>query len=382
MSGDIDQEYFAGGIANDIITELSRIRLFFVIARTSSFAYKKQTVDIKQVARELGVRYLVEGSVRRSGERVRITAQLIDAETGNHIWAERYDREIKDIFVIQDEITLAVTKAIRPAVADAEQWRALRKPPEKLSAWEAYQRGLWHLLNFQQEDLPHARQFLKQAIEIDPMLASAYTAMASLYTTEGGTFGLLPFEEAALLAAERARKAVAIDPNDADAHGVLAFVLPNCREIKSALEHVERAISISPSCAIAHEAKGTILLFNKEPREARASLSLALELDPRAFQYARHQIGISFYFERDYERAVDVLRDMIADNPTFPTTYRWLAAAFGQLGRKDEAGEALKSAIERGSESFSRYTQQRPPWFQPDDFEHMLEGLCKAGWRG
>ena len=154
MSGDIDQEYFADGIANDIITELSRIRLFFVIARTSSFAYKKQTVDVKQVARELGVRYLVEGSVRRSGERVRITAQLIDAETGNHIWAERYDREIKDIFAIQDEITLAVTKAIRPAVADAEQWRALRKPPEKLSAWEAYQRGLWHLLNFQQEDLP------------------------------------------------------------------------------------------------------------------------------------------------------------------------------------------------------------------------------------
>ena len=350
MSGDIDQEYFADGIANDIIAELSRSRLFFVIARTSSFAYKKQAVDVKQVARELGVRYLVEGSVRRSGERVRITAQLIDAETGNHIWAQRYDRESKDIFVIQDEITLAVTKAIRPAVADAEQWRALRKPPEKLSAWEAYQRGLWHLLNFQQEDVPYARQFLRQAIEIDPTLASAYTAMAWLYTSESGTFGLRPFEETAPLAAEQARKAVAIDPNDADAHGLLAFVLPNCGEIKSALEHVERALSISPSCAIAHEAKGTILLFNKEPREARKSLSLALELDPRAFQYARNQIGISHYFERDYESAVDVLRSMIADNPRNPLTYRWLAAALGQLGRKDEAREALRTAIERGPE--------------------------------
>ena len=382
MSGDPDQEYFADGIANDIITELSRIRSFFVIARTSSFAYKKQTVDVKQVARELGVRYLVEGSVRRSGDRIRITAQLIDAQTGNHIWAEHYDRGIRDIFAIQDEITLAVTKAIGPAVADAEQWRALRKPPEKLSAWEAYQRGLWHLLNFKQEDVPHARQFLMQAIEIDPTLASAYTGLAWLYTSESGTFGLRSFEETAPLAAEQARKAVAIDPNDADAHGLLAFVLPNCGEIKSALEHVERALSISPSCAIAHEAKGTILLFNKKPREARTSLSVALELDPRAFQYARNQIGISFYFERDYEKAVDVPRSMIADNPTYPLTYRWLAAALGQLGRNDAAREALKMAIERWPESFSRYTQTRPPWFQPDDFEHMLEGLRKLGWRG
>jgi adenylate cyclase len=382
MSGDIDQEYFADGIANDVITELSRIRLFFVIARTSSFAYKKQTVDIKQVARELGVRYLVEGSVRRSGKQVRITAQLIDAETGNHIWAERYDRVIKDIFAIQDEITLAVTEAIRPAVADAEQRRALRKPPEKLSAWEAYQRGLWHLLNHQQEDLPLARQFLKQAIAIDPTLAPAYTAMALLYTVEAGTFGLLPFEEAALLAVEQARKAVAIEPNDADAHGLLAFVLNNCGEVKSALEHIEQALSISPSCAFAHEAKGTILLFNKEPREARASLSMALGLDPRTFQYARTQIGVSFYFERDYESAVEVLQGMIVDNPKNPMTYRVLAAALGQLGRKDEAGEALKVAIERWTESFNRYTQKCPPWQQPDDFEHMLDGLRKAGWQG
>jgi adenylate cyclase len=382
MSGDVDQEYFADGIADDIITELSRIRSFFVIARTSSFAYKRQAVDIKQVARELGVRYLVEGSVRRSGDRLRITAQLIDAETGNHIWAERYDREINDIFAIQDEITLAVTKAIRPAVADAEQWRALRKPPEKLSAWEAYQRGLWHLLNYKLEDLPHAREFLRRATEIDPTLASAYTALAWLFISESGTFGLRSFEEAALLAAEQARKAVATDPNDADAHGLLALVLSTCGEIRSASEHVERALLISPSCAIAHEAKGTILLFDKEPWKARKSLSLALELDPRALQYARNQIGISFYFEHDYGKAVDVLRSMVADNPSSPSTYRWLAAALGQLGRKDEAREALNTAIERRPESFSRYTQARPPWFKPDDFDHMLEGLRKAGWQG
>ena len=138
MSGDPEQEYFSDGIADDIITELSRSRSLFVIARNSSFTYKGRAVDVKQVARELGVRYVLEGSVRRSGGRVRVIAQLIDAETGNHIWAERYDRAIEDVFAVQDEITNAIVAAIRPAVADAEFQRALRKPPESLGAWEAY----------------------------------------------------------------------------------------------------------------------------------------------------------------------------------------------------------------------------------------------------
>ena len=143
MSGDPDQEYFSDGLAEDIITELSRSRSLFVIARNSSFTYKGHAVDVKQVARELGVRYVVEGSVRRSGGRVRVTAQLIDAETGNHIWAERYDRHIEEVFAVQDEITTAVANAIIPAISGLEQRRALRKRPENLGAWEAYQCGLW-----------------------------------------------------------------------------------------------------------------------------------------------------------------------------------------------------------------------------------------------
>ena len=145
MSGDPDQEYFSDGIADDIITELSHCRWFFVIARNSSFTYKGRAVHVKQVARDLGVRYILEGSVRRSGDRVRVTAQLIEAETGSHIWAERYDRSVNEVFAVQDEITTAVTTAILPAVTEAEQRRALRKPPESLGAWEAYQRGLWYL---------------------------------------------------------------------------------------------------------------------------------------------------------------------------------------------------------------------------------------------
>ena len=145
MSGDLEQEYFSDGIADDIITELSRIRWLFVIARNTSFTYKGHAIDVKQVGRELGVRYVLEGSVRRGGQRVRVNAQLIDAETGVHVWAERYDRDLSDVFAVQDEITLAVTRAIEPAVDNAELRRALRKPPASLGAWEAYQRGLWHL---------------------------------------------------------------------------------------------------------------------------------------------------------------------------------------------------------------------------------------------
>src|SRR5262249_30424210 len=144
MSGDPEQEFFADGIAEDIITTLSRYPSLFVIARNSSFTYKGRAVDVKQVGRELGVRYALEGSVRKAGNRIRVTAQLVEAEAGNHVWAERYDRELADIFAMQDEITEAVTIAIAPAVADAERQRAMRKPPGSLDAWAAYQRGLWH----------------------------------------------------------------------------------------------------------------------------------------------------------------------------------------------------------------------------------------------
>ena len=161
MSGDPEQEYFSDGIADDIITELSRMRGLFVIARNTSFTYKGHAIDVKQVGRELGVRYVLEGGVRRGGQRVRVTAQLIDVETGNHVWAERYDRDLTDVFAVQDEITTAVIRAIGPAVADAEQRRALRKPPESLGAWEAFQRGLWHLSHKRLEDAPHARSVLQ-----------------------------------------------------------------------------------------------------------------------------------------------------------------------------------------------------------------------------
>jgi adenylate cyclase len=186
MSADPDQEYFSDGVADDIITELSRDRSLFVIARNSSFTYRGRSVDVKQVGRELGVRYLLEGSVRRYADRVRVTAQLIDAIMGNHIWAERYDRDLADVFAVQDEIAGSVTRAVRPALTDAEQRRALRKPPESLGAWEAYQRGLWHYGKSKVTDNQEAMKFFERAITLDDTLASAYSHLALALFQEGG----------------------------------------------------------------------------------------------------------------------------------------------------------------------------------------------------
>jgi adenylate cyclase len=171
MSGDTEQEFFADGIAEDVITALSRYPSLFVIARNSSFTYKGRAVDVTQVGRELGVRYVLEGSMRKAANRIRLTAQLVEAETGKQVWAERYDRNLVDIFAVQDEITEAVTIAIAPAIADAELRRAVRKSPGSLDAWAAYQRGLWHVFKFSRDDDALAQKYFQRAVDIDPTFA-------------------------------------------------------------------------------------------------------------------------------------------------------------------------------------------------------------------
>ena len=347
MSGDLDQEYFSDGISEDIITELSHSRSLFVIARNSSFTYKGHAVDLKQVARELGVRYILEGSVRRNRDRVRVTAQLVDAETSNHLWAERYDRQLADIFAVQDEITVAVATAIQPAIADAELRRTLRKPPENLGAWEAYQRGLWHLAKANQADNARASNFFHRAIAIDATFAAAYSGLAFACRREGDIFATQTLDEAARLAEMWARKAVEIDSADADALAVLAFSTPYGNR-EERYERIARAIRVNPNSSRANGVKGAFLLFDGHPLEARESLLTALRLNPRDSNNAilRHQIAISYYFEREYAKAAEAARHAIAQHPEFPLTYRWLAAALGQLNRADEAGDALRKAIE------------------------------------
>jgi adenylate cyclase len=356
----------------------------FVIARNSSFAYKGNAINVKQIGWELGVRYVLEGSVRRGGERVRVNTQLIDAETGNHIWAERYDRDLADVFAVRDEITLAVTRAIGQAVDDAEQRRALRKPPTNLDAWEAYQQGRWYLSRFRSEDLAQAREFFNRALELDPTLAVAHTGLSLVLVREGAMHPSRPLPDALRLSGDEAQKALELDPTDADAHAVRAHAVGCFGDYSTGLDHIERALSLNPNCAMAYFFKGWLQIFSGTPAEGRDTTLRSIRLDPRRASYppVRNQIAMSYYLEGDYEMTAAEAARLITDRPDFAYAYRWLAAALGQLGRSDEARAALDKAFAIASEVFRLYVAQRVPWMRQIDYDHMLDGLRKAGWQG
>ena len=391
MSGDPEQEFVADGIAEDIITALSRYPSLFVIARNSSFTYKGHAVDLKQVGRELGVRYVLEGSVRRAANRIRVTAQLVEAETGNHVWAERYDRDLTDIFALQDEITEAVTIAIAPVIADAERQRAMRKPPGSLDAWAAYQRGLWHFGKFSANDNLADQKFFQQAIDLDPNFAGGYSGLAwalrhAVQVQRHATLGVLGRDMAENLTAAEAlaRRAVALDGNDAEARTRLGQILMARGVYQDALAEIERALAISPNLASAHGVLGAVLMWSGRPKEGRVALEHSIRLDPRQPNLALQlsQVAISFYLSGEYDAAVEEGRRAIRAYPDFPQTYRWHAAALGQLGWTAEATEALQKAITVAPALFEMHVHARPQFMRPEDHTHWLEGLRKAGWEG
>jgi adenylate cyclase len=378
MSSDPEQEFFADGIAEDVITALSRYPSLFVIARNSSFAYRGRAVDVKQIGRELGVRYVLEGSVRRAGDRIRVTVQLVEAETGKHVWAEHYDRDLAGIFAVQDEITEAVTIAIMPAIADAERKRAMRKPPESLDAWGAYQRGLWHFDKATPDDNAVAEKFFQQAIDLDASFAGGYKGLAAAQENAADFQGRgLP--EAMRSAEVLARRAVALDGADAEARSILSIVLRRRGDYAGGLSEAERALTLSPNLAGAHAARGAALIFSGRPREGVAALERSIRLDPRQSATRLNHIALALYFSGEYEAAIEAANRAIRAYPDFPNTYRWLAAALGQLGLIEEAREALRKAIATAPAAFDMYVRGRVPWMRSEDHTHMLEGLRKAG---
>jgi adenylate cyclase len=382
MSGDPGQEYFADGIAEDVITALSRYPSLFVIARNSYFTYKGRAVDVKQVGRELGVRYVLEGGLRRAGNRIRVTAQLVEAETGKHVWAERYDRDLADIFAVQDEIAEAVTIAIAPAIAAAEQQRAMRKPPESLDAWGAYQRGLWHLSKASAEDNALAEEFFQRAINLDPIFAGGYTGLAAALHRAGVMFHTRNLAEALSLAGALARHAVAVDGGDAEARARLAIALHSQGDHEGAQAEAERALTISPNLADAHGALGVVLTFSGRPKEGLAALKTCIRLDPRApsLVFRLFQIALALYFCREYAAAAEAATQAIRSYPDRPASHRVLVAALGQMGRTEEAKEAREKAIAIAPAVFDAYVHWYYPGVRPEDHAHMIEGLRKAEW--
>jgi adenylate cyclase len=383
MSGDPEQEYFVDGMVEDIITALSRMRWLFVIARNSSFVYKGRAVDLKQVGRELGVRYVLEGSVRRGGERVRVSAQLIDAEAGTHVWAERYDRNFTDVFAVQDEITTAVALAIGPAVVDAEQQRARRKTPDNLGAWDSYMRGLWHLARLDTAENDQARRLFERAVELDPNLSQAYQGLAYSYLDEIRVFGTRSWAETRIIAEPLARRAVALDPNDASAHAVLGWVLETVGDHEAALDRAKRALELNANCADAYRLKGLSLVFSGRHHDGCQTLLTHLRLNPRdpANWRAFRAIAMARYLLGDYAGAVEADRRAMQENLNQRISHRWLVAALGQLGRITEAQNVVSDLLSTVPPGwFEQRWGRRPPWMREEDHARLLEGLRKVGW--
>jgi adenylate cyclase len=329
------------------------------------------------------VRYVLEGSLRKGGNRIRVTAQLVEAEIGNHVWAERYDRDLNDIFAVQDEITEAVTTAIAPTIAEAERQRAMRKPPESLDAWGAYQRGLWHLSTGSAQDNVLAEKFFQRAIDLDPLFAGGYTGLAWALNQAWGLFRTRSYAEGQSAEEAAARRAVALDGGDGEARSRLSFALIWRGDHQGARAEAERALAITPNLASAHGALGVALAYSARPKEGLAALETCIRLDPRQpnLRGRLSQVAIALYFCREYEAAVEAAKRAIRSFPDYSAPYRWLTASLGQLCRSEEAKEALERAIAVTPASFDMVVRNRSPAMRPEDHAHYLDGLRKAGWR-
>ena len=381
MSDDLNQEYLADGVAESLITELSRSRSLLVIARSSSFTYRGRSVGIRRVARELGVQYVVEGSMQRSGDRIRITAQLIDARTSRHIWAERFDRDLTNLFATQDEIAQAIVVAIDPAISHVERRRALQKPPGTLTAWEAWQRALWHWSKG--SDLSTRLMFLQRTLELDPEFAPAHAMLVWLYLSEATRGAGRALEDSVRLAEAEARTALDLDPHSSLAHAALAWVWDHQGNAEAALAEANTAINLNSNDPQGHLIKGHVLVMSGRIAEAQESLAMALRLDPRGptAPAAMHNRAEGYYLARDYDAAEAATRQSIREYPDHPRAYVWRAAVLGQLGHW-EARAALDKAMSVAPGYLKYKTSDRAPYMREEDHEHFLDGLRKAGWQG
>jgi TolB-like protein/Flp pilus assembly protein TadD len=380
MSGDPEQEYFSDGISEDIITALSKLRWFFVIARNSSFIYKGKSVHMKQVAEELGVGYVVEGSVRKGGDRVRITAQLNDVATGSHIWAERYDRALADVFAVQDEITEAIVAAIEPQLYAAENFRAQRKPPNSMDAWDLVVRALSHYWLLTRQDNVVAQALLEKAIAIDPNYGQALGVLGASYTFSAH-MGWADMAMAAPIAERAALTAIRVDSEDPWAHHALGCAYLFTRRFDDSLAEFELALRLNPNFSLAQGYYGLALSYCGRWEEANVAARRALRLSPRD-PFSAVYCGIAAYAQfvgRNYEEAMRLSRDGLRQRGDFVGAHRVLTAAAGMAGRHEVAHAALQE-LRRAQPNISlAWIASHMPIQQDADREHYLAGFRRAG---
>ena len=378
MSGDPEQEYFADGLTEDIITALSYWRSFPVIARNSTFAYKGQSVDVRKVATELGARYVLEGSVRRGGGRVRITAQLIDAMTGHHVWAEKFDRTLEDIFGLQDEITQRIAAIVVPELERAEQKRLATKRTQNLSAWEYYLRGVSCIHELTKEGNARAREMFLRAIDLDPTYSDAFTGLAVSHHRDRHIGVAEDHEKSQQETMAAARRAVVLDAASSSAHGLLGIAYQQAENYDQAIAEGTTAVSLNPSSALAHVVRGVSLDLAGEPLEGIPHIERALQLspqDPMNYVYMS-LLAFAHLHVRQYEHAVAWARSAIRLRDDYPNAHVCLAACLGHLGRDVEARAELEAC--RRLNITGQYIKSFPVVRS----EHILEGFRKTGWKG
>jgi adenylate cyclase len=347
MSGDPEQEYFADGMVEDIVTGLSRIKWLFVIARNSTFAYKGKAIDVKTVGRELGVRYVLEGSVRKAGNQVRVTAQLIDSTNAAHVWAQRYDRALGDIFAVQDELTMSVIGAIEPTLRKAEIERARRKRPDSLDAYDLYLRALPLATTCMPDDADKALPLLEEAIGLEPDYAVAHAMIAFCHEQRYLRGGLQ--EETRAAALKHARAAIAAGGDDAPALAVAGFVIGVVEhDFATALDALDRSIELSPSSAFAHAFSSIICAWKGDDPGSVAHAEMALRHSPFDPLIWLPYIGLAYthFFCGRFEQAISAADRALQGNPRFSVPAFLKTAALARLGREAEAAASARRLLE------------------------------------
>ncbi len=384
MSNDPEQEYFSDGISEDIITDLSKVTGLMVVARNSSFTYKGRNHDVRVVGRELGVGSVLEGSIRRAGNRVRITAQLVDARTGGHLWADRYDRELTDIFAVQDEVTLRIVDALKVTLKPAELTRVLEGGTRNLRAHDFMLRArelqaeLLRGLVQGRDKMDQALALMREAIEADPDFALPYAYMAMLYTLEFNN-NWLKIPDALDQAERYAKLALEKDPQEPVAHNAAAVVGIFLDRLDEARAHCERALELNPSFATAYSTLGNILMFQGHPEDAVPNMERAMRLDPVSRYHYVHFVGMAQMMMGHYAEAVETFHERIRLAPTTDLSRSFLASALGHLGRIDEAQTVWAELIALNPEYSAARHYARLPFRRPEDKGRMAEGVRRAG---
>lgn len=380
MSGDPEQEYFGDGIAEDIITALSKLRGFFVIARNSTFAYKGKAPNIRQISRELGARYVLEGSVRKGDERLRVTGQLIDATSGTHIWAERYDRPIADIFVVQDEITASVVAAIEPQLYAAENLRLQSKPPESLDAWGCVVRAMPYIWTWVSQNDDTGLNLLKRAIELDPGYARARSLLAWAFATRVAV-GNMDFERGISDGLILAQHAIDLDPDDPWAHLAAGYVYMLSRRFGPAVEELNEALQRNPNSALARSILATAYGYAGLAEEGHRQLEIATRLSPRDHTQAINLSieGLCHLVAGRYSEAATAERRAVQLRPNYGMAWRTLAAAAGLAGDLELARHGLTECRRFQPNVSLAWIEKYYPMMRVEDRARYIEGLRRAG---